>query len=150
MTNLNASKLSEVIAVVGKIDPDVTTAGTVLTEAIDMAKYTQVMAIVQAGTLGTNATVNFKFTQATTSGGTYKDVTGAAITEMTQAGTDQSDRVAVLNMYGTELDMDSDYRYVKGSLTIGTATSDAAAVVVGLVKEGLATDRDSSTVDHIA
>lgn len=145
-----SAKLSEVLAVVGKVDPDVTTASTVLTEAIDMSKYHQLMAIPMAGTLGASATFDFKFTQATTSGGTYKDVTGAAITQLTQAGTDQSDEVAVLNLYPTDLDMDNGYRYVKGSLTIAAATSDAAALVIGLVKEGLATDRDSADVAEVA
>ena len=76
---------SEVAAVVATIDPDVYTAATYLSDAIDMAKFDQILAVVMSGTLGASATIAAKLTQATTSGGTYKDITGKAITTLSQA-----------------------------------------------------------------
>ena len=144
MTNPFTSKAHERWAIVGTIDPDVTTASTVLSDAIDMSKYTEIWALVLAGTLGASATVDAKLTQATTSGGTYKDVTGKAITQLVKATDD--DKQATIQCRGEDLDMDNSYRYVKLSLTVGTATSDVGAVVIGRVKEGLASSNDLASV----
>ena len=108
-----SAKMSEQWAVLGTIDPDAYVASTVLSDAIDMSLYDQVIAVVMAGTLGSSATLDAKMTQATTSGGTYKDVTGAAITQLTQASPDDSDKqalivvdqndIGILVRYGIEL-----------------------------------------------
>ncbi len=133
-------------AVVGTVDPDALTATAHLSDAIDMSKYDEILAVVLVGDLGTNATVDAKLTQATTSGGTYKDVTGKAITQLTKASPDDSDKQALISCRGEDLDMDSDYRYVKLSVTVGTATSDGGAVVLGRPKSGLASGVDLASV----
>ena len=141
---------SEVAAVVATIDPDVYTANTYLSDAIDMGKIDQIMAIVMAGTLGSSATVAAKLTQATTSGGVYKDITGKAITTLTQASPDASDKQALINCRADELDIDNDYRWVKLSLTVATATSDVGALVLGFGERyGPASDGDLASVDEI-
>jgi len=143
-------KMSEGWAVVATIDPDAYGAGALLTDAIDMADYTKLMAVVMTGTLGTNATIDAAATQAITSGGTYKAFTSAkAITQLTQAGTDQSDLQAIINVDEHELDLDNDYRYVKFSLTVGTAASDAGMIVLGLPKSRPATDNDLASVTEV-
>lgn len=141
--------MSEGWAVVAAIDPDVTAASTVLSGAVDMASYSRVMVIGQAGTLGASATLDLKVTQATTAAGTYKDVTGAAITQLTQASPDDSDQQVIINVDQTDLDIDNDYRYIKASLTIATATSDAAAIVLGLPKRRPASGSDAASVAEI-
>ena len=140
---------SERWAVVATIDPDVTAAGTVLSDSIDMANFEKLMIIGMAGTLGVNATFDLKATQATTAAGTYKDVTGKAITQLTQAGTDESDSQVIINLDPTDLDLDNDYRYIKASLTVGTATSDAGLVVLGLAKSKPATTFDLASVAEV-
>lgn len=140
-------KGNERCTLVGVIDPDVSTAATYLTGAIDMAAYESCMAVVFAGTLGTSATVDAKLTQATTSGGTYKDVTGKAITQLTEAGTD-SDKQAIINCRADELDVANGYRYVKLSVTVAVATSDMAAALFGLDAR-YQPGTDSTTVDEI-
>ncbi len=139
---------SEVAAVVATIDPDVYTATEYLSDAIDMAKVDQILAIVMAGTLGSSATLDAKLTQATTSGGSYKDITGKAITQLVKASDD--DKQALINCRADELDIDNDYRWVKLSMTVGTATSDAGALVLGFGERyGPAADGDLASVAEI-
>ena len=143
-------KMSEGWAVVATIDPDVYTAAAYLTDAIDMSYYAKVMAVVMAGTLGASATLDAAATQATTAAGTYKALSPAkAITQLTQAGTDQSDLQAIINVDEHDLDLDNDYRYVKFSMTVGTATSDAAMIVLGLPKTRPANANDLASVTEV-
>lgn len=139
---------SEEWAIVATIDPEAQGAATVLSDAVDMSKYSELVAIVQVGEMTASSTVDFKFTQATTAAGVYKDVTSASITQLTQAGTD-SDKQVVLQILPTALDMDSDYRYVKGSLTVAAAASDSAVVLLGRAKSAPASDNDLASVDEI-
>ena len=134
-------------AVVGTIDPDANTAATYLTDAIDMALYDQVVFINLNGTLA--GTVDFKVTQATTAAGTYKDVTSAAITQIADSPvTTQNDTQQIITVDQTALDMDNDYRYVKGSLTTG-GTNDGAVIALGRAKSGPASDNDLASVSEI-
>lgn len=141
---------SDRFAVVGVIDPDAYTANTYTTGWIDMTQYNELMAIVMAGTLGASATLDAKFEQASDGSGTgAKDVTGAAITQLTQAGSD-SDKQAIINLWGEDLDVDNGFTHARLSMTIATATSDAGAVVLGGAKRhGAASSGDLSSVDEI-
>ena len=115
---------------VGVIDPDVTTAGDVSTGWVSMADFFYVMAVIFAGTLGTNATFDAKIEEATDSSGTdAQDLTGKAITQLTQAGTDQSDKQAIINVNADELS--DGFTHVRLTLTIGTASSDACGALFG-------------------
>lgn len=143
-------KMSEGWAVVATIDPDAYAAGAQLSDAIDMADYTKLMAVVMVGTLGTNATIDAAATQATTAAGTYKALSPAkAITQLTQAGTDQSDLQAIINVDEHDLDLDLNYRFVKFSLTVGVAASDAGMIVLGLPKSRPATLNDLASVTEV-
>lgn len=142
------SKASERFGIVGVINPDANAAGTLLTGAIDMSRWGRIVAIVQSGDLGTNGTLDFSFTQAPTSGGSYIAISPAkAITQLTEAGTD-SNKEVVLELRADELT--EGYRYVKGSFVTATATGDSSAVVLGFDPRFTpVTDIDLSTVDEI-
>ncbi len=143
---------SEVAAVVATIDPDVYTASTYLSDAIDMAEFDQLMAIIMTGTLGSSAVLNASFTQATTSGGTYKAIDPAkAITALSQAvSPDNSDDQAIMNLRVEELDIDGGYRFVKLSLVLTVQTSDLGAIVLGFGERyGPAADHDLASVVEI-
>ena len=144
------SLASENVAILGTIDPDVTTASTVTSDWCDATKFEQMMAIVMAGTLGASATLDAKLEQATTSaGGSAKDITGKAITQLTQAGTD-SDKQCIINLRGEELDVDNGFDWVRLSITVGAATSDAGGLVLGLSpRNSPASDNDLASVDEI-
>ena len=142
---------SERAAIVATIDPDAYTAAAYSSDYVDMAKFESIMAVALVGTLGASATAAFKLQQATDSSGTgVKDITGKAITTITQASPDGSDGQAIINCRAEDLDMDNSFRYVKAVLTIATATSDAGAVIIGLnPKNGPASDNDLASVAEI-
>lgn len=128
--NINIAPSSRA-PVVGVIDPDAYAAATYTSAWVSLAEFHWVMAVVMAGTLGASATLDAKIEQATDSSGTgAKDVSGKAITQLTQAGSD-SDKQAIINVTGADLDVANGFDYVRLSMTVGTATSDAGAIVFG-------------------
>lgn len=147
--NLNL-KASEQVAVLGSIDPDAYAASTVTTGWIAAKNFHEFLAIVQAGDLGASATLDAKLQQASDGSGTgAKDITNKAITQLTQAGTD-SNKQALINLRPAELDLDNGFTHFRLSMTIGTATSDAGGIVLGVgPRTGPAQDYDDTAVDEI-
>lgn len=142
--NIKPSDRAPVLAV---IDPDAYTAATYTSGWVDMSLWESLLAIVFAGTLGSGATLDAKLEQATSAAGAgAKDITGKAITQLTQAGTD-SDKQAVINCQSEDLDVEGGFRYVRLSMTVGNATSDAGGVVLGMDPRYAPTD--ASTVDEV-
>lgn len=141
---------TEISSTVAVIDPDAYAAGTYTTGWVDMSDWHAMKATVFAGTLGSSATLDAKLEQATSAAGAgAKDITGKAITQLTQAGTD-SDKQAVINLRDSDLDIDNGFRYVRLSITVGTATSDAGGELEGFFpRYAPASDFDASTVDEI-
>lgn len=143
---------TERVVPVAVIDPDAYTAADYDTVWVPLKDFFRFMAVVCAGTLGSSATLDAKLRVATDSSGTNAaDVTGSGITQLTQAGSD-SDKQAVINfdpqqfLAGAALD----YTHVSLRMTVGTATSDAGAVLLGIDPRFLpASDYDASTVDSI-
>lgn len=137
-------------AVVGVIDPDAASADTYTTGWISMSTFQSIMAVVMAGALGSSATVDAKFEQAQDSGGTgAKDITGAAITQLTQAGSDD-DKQAIIECNSEDLDLENAFTHVRLSLTVGAATSDVAALVLGSrPRYAPASDNDLASVAEI-
>lgn len=134
-------------AVVATIDPDAYAATTYLTDAIDMSKFSRVVFIVMAGDLGSSATLDFAVHQADTSGGSYAAISGKSITQLTQAGSD-SDKQAIVEVLASELGAGK--QFLKGSLVVGTATSDCGVIAIGThARYGPASDDDLASVDEI-
>lgn len=139
---------SDRVRVMGVIDPDATAASTVTTGYVSLADFGSVMAIIMAGTLGTSATVDAKLQQATDSSGTgVKDISGKAITQLTEAGTD-SDKQAIINCRSEELDVANGFTHVRLSITVATATSDVGGILLGLDAR-YEPVTDATTVDEI-
>ncbi len=140
---------SEQSAVLACIDPDAYTAATYFTGWVSMALWDTLQAIVMAGDLGASATLDAKLTAATDSSGTGPtDITGATITQMTQAGTD-SNKQGIINLRTDSL-AGQGFTHVRLSMTVGTATSDAGALLLGFgPKYAPASDNDSTAVDSI-
>jgi hypothetical protein len=141
---------SENVAVVGNIDPDAYGASTVTSGWIAAKDFGHFLAIVQAGDLGASATVDAKLEQATSAAGAgAKDITGKAITQLTQAGTD-SNKQAVINLRPEELDVDGGFTHFRLSITVAVAASDVGGVVLGVDPLfAPASNNDASTVDEI-
>jgi len=143
-------KGSETAAVVGTIDPDVLTATAHTSDWVSMADFERISAIVMAGTLGSSATLDAKLQQATDASGTdAKDISGKAITQLTQAGSD-SDKQAIINCSAEELDLENDFTHVALVITVATASSDGAGLIMGFnPRQGPASDNDIASVDEI-
>ena len=141
---------SEVAAIVGVVDPDANAAGAITTAYADMSKFNQLMAIIQTGAMVAASTVDAKIVQATDAAGTgSKDVTGKAITQLTQAGTDD-DKQAIINVRAEELDIDNGFSFAALTFTVAVAASDSSAIVLGMgASYAPASDFDLASVDEI-
>lgn len=140
---------SEQLAVLEVIDADAYTANTYTTGWIDMSTVEAILACIAVGDLGTNATVDAKLEQATDSGGSgAKDITGKAITQLTDAGSD-SNKQALINCRANELDVNNNFTHARLSVTVAVATSDAAAFVLGMYpRYGYADGLNAASVDE--
>lgn len=124
-------KANEKFALVGTVDPDVLTATDHDTDVIDMSKFDRVVFIIAMGTLGSSATVDFSVFADAASGGSYAtELEDYAITQMTQAGTDESDRQVIVEVEALPV-LEAGKRYIKGRLTVGTASCDGAVIALG-------------------
>jgi len=141
---------SEKVAVLATVDPDVLTAAAHTSDYVSLADFESIMAIVMAGTLGSSATMDAKLVQATDASGTdSKDITGKAITQLTEAGTD-SDKQAIINCRAEELDLDNGFTHVALTITVATASSAGGGVILGLnPRYAPASDNDLASVDEI-
>ena len=123
---------SELVAVLATVDPDNYAAGTQTSDWVDAGDFAQLHGIVLVGAIGAGGSVAAKLRQATSSAGAgAKDITGKAITTLTQASPDASDKQAVINCKADELDLDNKFDFVCLSMTIAAATSDAGAIILG-------------------
>jgi len=106
-------------------------------------------AIVMAGTLGSSATFDAKLEEATDDSGTgVQDITGKAITQLTQADTDESDQQAIINLANPELT--DGFTHFRLTISVGTAASDGGAVVLGFDERyGPANENDAASVAEI-
>lgn len=140
---------SEQCAVLGAIDPDAYTEAAYDSPWVALALWDRIQAIVMAGDLGSSATLDGKLVAAINSNGdSPADITGATITQLTQAGTD-SNKQAIINL-ATDTLAGTAYTHVRLTMTVGTATSDAGAIVLGFgPKYAPASDNDAATVDSI-
>lgn len=106
------------------LDPDANTAAAYTSSEIDVTGYYEALLIVNAGALGSSATLDCKIQAASTTGGSLADITGAAITQLTQAGGD-SDSIVV----GRVL-CNGQNPFWKVVTTVGTATSDCGVTMI--------------------
>lgn len=119
-------RLAENSYFVVALTPASRNAGAATSAAIDTSGYDGLTVLVHAGTLGASATLDCKVTECDTSGGSYTDVTNAAITQLVKATDD--DKVAAIDVRLG--DRANRKRYVKIVLTVGTAASVCGATAI--------------------
>lgn len=138
-------------AIVGAIDPQSAAAGTYTTGYIPLKYYRRFLANVMVGAMTASSTVDAKLIAYTSNAGAgAADVTGAAITQLTQAGTDANKQVQV-NFDPAKLAHSGvKYTHFRLSVTVAAAASLLAAIVQGFdPRYAPATDNDATTVDEI-
>lgn len=113
----NAGQFSAVRAV----EADAYTATTSNGVGIDLQGRRGALFILNAGTMGTNATID-AYLQDSSNNSTWTNVTGASFTQIDEAasGTDSAGEALVYSSGAN--------RYVRAVLVVATATSDAAIV----------------------
>jgi hypothetical protein len=122
--------LSNKLAIVSVIDPDNYTTGTYTGDAIDMQMHRRIMTIVAVGDFtadGTAGKVDCVLTESATSGGSYTQISGKSITQLTRAGSD-SNKQAIINLSADELG--TGMRYVKVSLRVTIKGADGATITL--------------------
>ncbi|MEX0302214.1 MAG: hypothetical protein AB3N24_07310 [Leisingera sp.] len=141
---------SAAMALLGVIEPDATATGDHSTGWISMADTQAIMAVILAGALGATATIDAKIEQATDeTGANAKDVTGAAITQLTKAAGDDN-KQAVIELWGEDLDIKNDFSHVRLTVSVGVANSDVGAMVIGThPRQGPASDLNLASVAEI-
>jgi hypothetical protein len=142
------SQPSERAAVVGKISPATVNSTPALTDAVDMSKFDEAMFIFLTGDMAAE-TIDFKLQESATSGGTYSDISGKAITQLAAHASNNDSKVAVVNLKSSELG--AGMRYVKGRAVTGDTTGGACCVVALGMKPrfGPASDDDLAAVVQI-
>jgi hypothetical protein len=141
---------SDRVGVVGVKLPTSQAAGNADTDWVSMALFRSAMAVINAGALGSSATLDAKIQQAQDDTGTgVKDVTGKAITQLTQAGSG-SNKVAVINVRATDLDFGAGFTHIRLRVTGAVAASLTSAVLLGLDPvHGVASADDAAEVVEI-
>lgn len=140
---------SERAAVVGVIDPDAYGTGTQTSGYIPLKNFHRFMAILTVGDIASTGVLNAKLIGYTDdAGGGAADITGAAITAMTEAGTD-SNKQAVINL-NTDALAGTALTHFRLSATLTVAGADLGAVVLGFdPRHSPASEADATTVDEI-
>ncbi len=114
----------------GQIDPDNYTAGTINGAWVTLADFTEAAAILMVGVMGIGATLDAKLEQAQDATGTgAKDLTGSAITQLTEAGGD-GDQIVTLPLRASQLDIANGFTHVRIQVTTAVADVDYGAVLV--------------------
>jgi hypothetical protein len=151
MSNSNHNLLpSDRAAIVGMLSPLSQSAGARSTGWVSMADWITLMAVLQVGALGSSGTVDAKLEQAVnSSGGSAKDIAGKAITQLTQAGTDDN-KQAIINVRQTDLDYENGFTHLRLTVTTATAASLTSALVLGMDRRhGVPSAYDLASVDEI-
>lgn len=135
---------------VGVIDPDANAAATLLTPWVDAGLYETFCAMISSGDLGTNGTLDAKLRQATSAAGAgAKDITGKAMTQMTEAVVNLSNKQAFINLESEDLDSNNGFRYVALSVTGAVATGDFAAYLFGFNPKYGDTGHIASVIEEV-
>ena len=118
-------QLSQGLTVLGVLHSQSLGAGTdnSITN-IDFSKVERMMWIIDVGSVGAAGTVDFKLQESKTSGGTYQDIAGTAITQVTA-----SNKVVTVELRADQLD--AGYRYVRHNLVIGTNAVQVCVLALG-------------------
>lgn len=123
-------KPSAIATLLERFPPISQGAATVTTGWVDMSNYEALLAIIVTGVLGASATLDAKLEQATSSGGAgAKNVANSLITQLVKASNDNNE--VMISCQDEDLDSAGGFRWVRLSITVGTAASLMSAVLLG-------------------
>ena len=142
-------KPTEVVGLIGMLSPVSQAAGNLNSGWYPVSQFIQLMAVLQTGTLGASATVDFAMLQAQDAAGTgSKSLSGKSITQIVKATGD--DKQAIINFRASDLDTEGGFDYVRMKITVGTAASLVSAALFGINARNLpASDANLASVVQI-
>lgn len=138
------------VAVVGYLAPISISATTLYTGYVPMKLFQKFLVALQVGVITGSGTLDAKIIAYTDGAGAGAyDVPGAAITQLTGAGSD-SGKVALINFDKQLLAGNTAYTHFRVAVTAATAASVAGCVVLGVAPlYGPASANDAAIVDEI-
>lgn len=123
---------SENVEILDSLQPISQGAATVNGAYKLVDKYTRVVFILSVGVMSASATLDFKLQQAKDTGGTsVKDITGKAITQLTQAGGGSGKNV-IVELRTDKLDVANGFKAIRFVLTEAAAASVLGVLVLGV------------------
>lgn len=130
---MNQALFTEMNRVDPLLHPITRAANTYLSSYFSMAGYGKAVVLIETGTLTATATINAKLRQAKTSGGgSVKDITDKAITELTDA---DGSKIVAIELDASELDVSGDFEYVGLSVTTANANTILGAQLIRWVPQ---------------
>jgi hypothetical protein len=117
---------SEVAIVAGFVGPATVNTTPILSSAVDMSKFRRAMFILALGDMASE-TIDFKLQWSATSGGTYADVTGKAITQLAASASANDNAQCIINLDAADLPAGA--QFVKGRAITGGATGGSACIL---------------------
>lgn len=108
-------RITEALAYAARLAPASQSAGTVNLGPVQLAQAKKALFILNLGAFGSSATVDAKVQTSATSGGTYADVAGGAITQQTATG------LVLIEVRAETLQNLDHNPWVRVSITIATA-----------------------------
>lgn len=127
---MKITSLNEQVFIQNVIPPESgVTTQTSPSSYIDVKDFERFVFLISAGALGASATVDAQVVQATDSSGTgSKNITGAAITQLTDT---DDDKFVTIEVQSDQLDIANDFDHVSLTLTVAN-TADLEVIFMGL------------------
>lgn len=118
---------SQRVSIPGTMSPPISHQTTKTTGSVDIKKFRRALFVIAVGAFGSSATVDAKL-QESSDNSSFSDVSSGSVTQLVAAGGDN--RLVTMEIRADQLT--SGKRYVRASLTVGTAASLTCAVPIGL------------------
>lgn len=145
---MQSSKLSEQLAVVGKLASVTVVNSEVFTDVVDMGAMQQALAILNIGNVAAE-TVDFKCYSCDSDGNNAVAITGRTATQLAAHATNNDSKQVLINVRDTDL-LASGKQHVKfGVVTGGAAGGPMGITVLGKPRQGLANANDLASVLEI-
>ena len=143
-----SARPSEKVALVGTVDPDAASVGTLNTDWIAVDDFQQVLFVIMAGIITGTGTLDFKVQEADDSTGGNAATLASGTLNITQLDTGDNDAQVLVNVDSEQLS--NTFTHVRGVLTMGTAGAFVAVAALGLLpREGPANLNDLASVAEI-
>ena len=117
------SQPSEKVTIAGIVGPQTIANTAVVSTPVDMSRFQEALFVLSTGAMASE-TMDFKLQASATSGGTYTDISGRAITTIAAGST--SNKQAFINMKAEKMPVGM--QFVRGSAVTGGATGGPASI----------------------